>query len=255
VREQRLVFGEVAGEYDDVRAGYPAELVDAVISYAGGPPAPVVDVGAGTGKATAAFRAAGVPVTCVEPDPAMAAVLRRRHPDVEVALCRFEDWVPPRGGVPVLVSAQAWHWVEPARRRELAHRALSPRGVLALFGHEYRFADPPVEAAVHAQYAVHAPELLDDPATGPPTMTWLTGELSGTPLFTDVRSVWFRAVVPYPTDRYLRLLSTFSPHRMLAPQRRAALYEAIAAAAHAHGGVVRQRLETLLVLARRVPEC
>ena len=50
-REQRLVLGEVADECDDVRPGYLAGLVDAVIDSAGA----MVDIGAGTGKATLAF--------------------------------------------------------------------------------------------------------------------------------------------------------------------------------------------------------
>jgi hypothetical protein len=154
------------------------------------------------------------------------------------------------GGVPVLLCAQAWHWVDPGRRVALAHRALAPGGVLALFGHEYRFADPPVEAAVHAAYVPHAPELLDDPAN-PRTMTWLADELTGTPLFTDVTTRWFEAVVPYPTARYRRLLATFSDHRMLAPARLTALHDAIDAVVDGYGGVVRLRLATLLVLARR----
>src|SRR6266516_5707601 len=98
-REQRLVFGEVAEEYHEVRAGYPAELVDAVFDYLGGTPARIVEIGAGTGKATAAFHPRAVPLTCLEPDPAMAAVLRRSYPDVQVQTCGFEDWVPPPGGV------------------------------------------------------------------------------------------------------------------------------------------------------------
>jgi hypothetical protein len=50
-REQRLVFGEVADEYDDVRPGDPAELVDAVFDYAGAVPDAMVDIGDGTGRA------------------------------------------------------------------------------------------------------------------------------------------------------------------------------------------------------------
>jgi trans-aconitate methyltransferase len=108
-REQRLVFGEVAEEYHELRAGYPAELVDAVFDYAGGTPSHVVEVGAGTGKATAVFRPRVAAMTCLEPDPAMAAVLRRTHPDVRVEQLGFEDWGPPSGGVPLLICAQAWH--------------------------------------------------------------------------------------------------------------------------------------------------
>jgi hypothetical protein len=36
MRQQRLVFGEVAELYDRARAGYPEALIDDVISFAGG---------------------------------------------------------------------------------------------------------------------------------------------------------------------------------------------------------------------------
>ena len=55
-RVQALVFGEVAAEYDRVRPGYPPELIDTVLSHAPADPT-ALDVGAGTGKATAMFAA------------------------------------------------------------------------------------------------------------------------------------------------------------------------------------------------------
>jgi hypothetical protein len=191
-------------------------------------------------------------MTCVEPDPAMARVLRTRFPGVEVAACRFEDWVPPAGGVPLLTCAQAWHWVDEATRLELAHAALAPGGVLALFGHQYGFVDAGFEAELNKAYARYAPELLDDPATVPaPTAHWLTVELAGSPRFTDVEERTFQRVEPYPTQRYVRLLNTFSPHRMLVPQRRERLLSGIAEVVDAHGGVVHTQLETVLALGRR----
>jgi SAM-dependent methyltransferase len=250
MREQRLVFGEVADEYADVRAGYADELVSAVFGYLGRVPEQVVEVGAGTGKATAAFVARGVPLTCVEPDPAMAAVLRRRFPQVGVAVSGFEEWIPPAGGVPLLICAQAWHWVDEARRLDLAYAALVPGGVLALFGHVYGFADAPVEERINEVYARHARELLkEDP---PQAENWLTDELAGSPLFTDVTGRWFRRVEPYPALRYVRLLNTFSPHRMLAEDRRERLLTGIAEVIEAAGGVLRVQLDTFLTLGRRV---
>ena len=171
MRERARVFGEVAGDYADVRAGYADELVTAVFDYLGRVSERVVEPGAGTGKATEAFGARGVPVTCVEPDPAMARVLRGRLPGVEVAVCRFEDWVPPAGGVPLLICAQAWHWLDESTR----------------------------------------------------------------------------------LARDVRLLSTFSLHRLLAEDRRARLYAGIAEVVDARGGVVGVRLHTALGLGRRRP--
>src|SRR5215211_6171756 len=93
------VFGEVAALYDEIRPEYPAELVTSLIEYGGGEFRSVVDVGAGTGKATAALLELGAHVTCVEPDPRMAAVLGSKFPQATVVNATFEEWVPPAGGV------------------------------------------------------------------------------------------------------------------------------------------------------------
>ena len=254
-REQRLVFGEVAGAYDDVRAGYPAVIAERIFGYVGGP-APVVEVGAGTGKATAVFVAAGVPVTCVEPDPAMAAVLAGRFGGrVRLEVRGFEDWPPPAGGVPLICSAQAWHWVDAARRWRLASAALAPGGVLALFGHEYRLADPVFGAEVRALYGRLAPDLVgddDDEGSTDPRAGWFHVEMAGCGLFDGVESSLVESVVDYPAARYRALLDTFSPHRMLADGARGELLGAVEAAADRRGGVVAVRLVTTLTMGRRL---
>jgi SAM-dependent methyltransferase len=256
VREQRLVFGEVAESYDDVRAGYAPELADAVLRYAG-QPSRLVEVGAGTGKATAAFVGHGAPITCIEPDPAMAGVLRARFrdadPPVEVVECQFEDWPPPPSGVPLVYCAQAWHWVDPARRWDLAYEALAPGGTVALFGHQYAFVDAPLEAAINEVYARVAPELLDDHSSVMPRAEdhWLHTEICASGRFVEITSMMFHRVVPYPTPRYLTLLGTFSNHRMLPEEQRARLHGGIAKVVDRHGGVVRTALDTVLTMGRR----
>jgi tRNA G46 methylase TrmB len=64
MRERRLVFGEVAELYDS----YPPALVDDLVAMAGldGGQA-VLEVGAGTGKATVLFAQRGIPVLAIEP--------------------------------------------------------------------------------------------------------------------------------------------------------------------------------------------
>jgi trans-aconitate methyltransferase len=253
VREQRLVFGEVAQAYDDVRAGYAPELAEAVLAYAARPER-LVEVGAGTGKATAAFAGHGIPITCIEPDPDMARVLRGRFPDVEVVTCRFEDWAPPPGGVPLLYCAQAWHWVDEARRSQLAYDALAKGGVLALFAHRYAFADAALEAALNEVYTRVAPQLLDDHAPGAAVVAeddWMYAEIRATGLFVDIEATLFDRVVPYPTQRYRALLETFSNHRMLPAEQRAQLHAGLTEVVDRHGGVVETALGTVLIMGRR----
>jgi SAM-dependent methyltransferase len=252
-REQRLVFGEVARSYDDVRAGYPAAIGERIFAYTGGP-VPVVEVGAGTGKATAMLIAAGATVTCVEPDPAMAEVLRARFDGrIEVCLSGFEEWSPPAGGVPLICSAQAFHWVDEATRWRRAHDALAPGGTLALFGHGYGFADDALEDKINIVYDQVAPELRDDPTRRVlvPEDEWYHVDMAGSGLFEEVTSTWVESVVPYPTSRYLALLATFSNHRMLPTERRERLHDGIGTVVDRAGGVVDIHLKTLLTMGRR----
>ncbi len=115
-REQRLVCGEIAAEYDAFRPSYPDALFDAVIEFGdlqAGDRA--LEIGAGTGKATVGFLARGFAVQALEPSPEMAAVLRTKCVEVEPTL--FEAWTPPAEGFNLVYAAQAWHWG--TRRRPL----------------------------------------------------------------------------------------------------------------------------------------
>ena len=80
VSDRALSFGARAEAYERFRPGYPAELFDRVIAYAGRPVRSALEIGAGTGKATRVLAARGVAVTATEPDGAMLAELRKHVP-------------------------------------------------------------------------------------------------------------------------------------------------------------------------------
>lgn len=253
-RVRARVFGEVAREYDAARAGYRPALRQAVLDYAG-PVRSILESGAGTGKASVLFAALDVPMTCVEPDPAMAAVLAERvagFPRVRVVTARFEEYRPAQP-VDLLFSAQAWHWVDPDRRASLAFAALREGGTFAMFGHSYQLADPRLREAVDDAYRRLAPELMEPlPDRTGSFADWLAGQMGAGRLFTDPAQVVFDDEADYPIGRYLRLLTTFSNHRLLEPDRLAALSREVGALADAHGGSVRVRLGTTLGVLRRM---
>lgn len=121
-------FGDAAAEYVAGRPEYPAEVVDWLVEGA----ADVVDVGAGTGKLTAALVRAGRTLTAVEPDEGMLAALRREVPDATALRGTGEALPLPDGSADAIVYGQAWHWVDvPAASAEAA-RVLRPGGALGL---------------------------------------------------------------------------------------------------------------------------
>jgi hypothetical protein len=239
------VFGEVAAMYDDVRPGYGEEIPAAIVDYHGGVPESIVEIGAGTGKGTEALLAIGAPMTCIEPDPRMAAVLQAKFPTVRVESSTFEQWTAPAGGVPLIACALAWHWLDEATRHRRTHDSLRPGGTLAAFGHKYGYADPAHQDAVTA--ALHA---VDSGVTDRGD-TWLVDDIAGSGVFADVEAtVWHRPLA-LSTERYLQLFQTFGPFRKRAPEQQADVLARLAAVVDGLGGSIALRLRTTLVLARR----
>ena len=127
--ERAVVFGQVADVYHRSRPGYPAEAVEWLV---GNTPRRVLDLGAGTGKLTAALVAAGHEVVAVEPSAQMLAILRTNVPDVDAREGRAEAIPVPDADVDAVVVAQAFHWFDHALAVPEIARVLRPGGRLAL---------------------------------------------------------------------------------------------------------------------------
>ena len=258
IREQRTVFGEIADEYDRLRPGYPAAMVDGILGAAG--PGPVLEVGAGTGKATELFVRRGADLTCIEPDARMAAVLRRKFPDVEVVASTLEDWQPDHG-YGLLFSAQAWHWVDQEKRADLAWAALAPGGLFAPFWNVFLVVDPALHTALsqidqkhgvagnvsHSHLAAAAPALVAFEDDWPQLR--LTSDR-----FTDFTSRRYESELAYSSADYRQYLLTTSTYRMLEPTAAQAVLDDTVAAVEAHGGKIEFQIYTDVALARRVQD-
>src|SRR2546427_238382 len=106
-REQRFVFGEVADLYDRARPGYPEALVDDVLECCGLPAPRVLEVGAGTGKATVAFAARGLEIVALEPPAGRASGASRAADPREMSAISAELRASGRFSQATLRS---YHW-------------------------------------------------------------------------------------------------------------------------------------------------
>lgn len=141
---QRTLFDGIAERYDAFRPGYPARVVDFVIATAGlAPGAPVLEVGCGTGQLTERLAHVGFRLTAIDIGPAMIAAARRRvtAADVSFEVTSFEDLAAADASFDLVISAAAFHWIDPEVAFGKSARLLRPGGWLALLGTDDRYDD------------------------------------------------------------------------------------------------------------------
>ncbi|MFE5586764.1 class I SAM-dependent methyltransferase [Kitasatospora sp. NPDC056531] len=252
-RQTAESFGTNARGYDQARPAYPDALVARIV--AGSPGPDVLDVGTGTGIAARQFQAAGCAVLGVDPDARMADLAQARGMRVEVAT--FEAWEPAGRSFDTLISAQSWHWLDPAVGAVKAARVLRPNGRLAIFGHVF---EPPVEVAEPFAAALRrvAPDspFSDQPARRPLELyeagyAKIADKIRETEQFDDPEQWRFDWEQSYTRDQWLDLLPTTGGLTRLRPDQLAEILGAVGGVIDAMGGRFTMHYTTLATTAVR----
>ena len=256
-----LIHDQVAELYDKARPRYPAALFDDIVSYARLPQdARLLEIGCGTGQATLPLAKRGYAIDCLEPGARMAAIARAKlaaFPAVAVNRIDFESFSGQLASYDLVLSATAFHWVDPAIRFRKAHELLKKNGTLALFWHRpaQTGATRDFEEALQAIYRRTAPELACgyEPAPSPDQVaTEYEALIPASGYFADLEIRKRYVATEYSAGAYADLLGTFSEHQRLAPARRRQLLSDIRQLITGEfaGSAIRETV-ALLYLARR----
>jgi SAM-dependent methyltransferase len=260
-RERRDVFGEAVDQYASARPGYPEAMIDDVLEYAD-PVSEILEVGAGTGKATVAFAARGVAMTCLEPDPRMAGRLAQEcssFPQVTIEVTRLENYSRPVA-FDALIAAQSWHWVDPSRRWDLAHEAVRTGGAIALFWNKYIVADPDrrnqladIDVRYGVDYRANGVTIEQNEGEIELEEGWPAYDLASDSRFEDLVSRRYRRVLEYDNSTYVDLLASASAYRLLEPTIREQLFGEVRTVLAGHDGSLSMHIVTDLFLGRTTP--
>ena len=246
--------GKAAAIYHEARPPYPDALFDAIVRRTAIPPAGrILEIGCGTGRATLALAERGFRIHCLEPSPSLAVETRRnveRFTSVEVEDAYFEDWSAAGRDFDVVLSAQAFHWVDPSVRVPKAAEALKPGGAIAVFWRLLVHPQPALGAAFHRALRACKAEvpslvsLLDE-------LDPIKREIERSPSFDGLDVSRSQMSWTYDAAGYLRLLRTHPGFIAVSESTRDRLFAEIAAVVAEIGGTVDLGFDTILYVARR----
>ena len=252
----RVTFDEIADLYDQARPGYPEPVIAQLSRVAGlNSHSRILEVGCGTGQATRSLAALGCLITAVELGGDLARVAAARlavFDKVRVENARFEEWNLPDERFDMVLSASAFHLLNPYVRIAKPADALHAGGTLGILqsyhvpgGTEEFFND------LNGCYSLIGQEPNEPIAHAAIPDNRI--EIDASPLFGDVRIHCHEWEHDYTTDQYIALLRTFSDHRVRSIEERQILESAIRELIDdVYAGSITKRYLTQLQTARRV---
>ena len=139
-KRRKESFDRVAEDYNSYRTGYPIEVVDALVAsshiHEG---SRVLELGCGTGQLSVPLAERGVELVALDLGPHLVAFARanlNRFEKAAVVVGAFEEWPLPDEPFDAVVSANAFHWLDPEMRFSKSADALKAGGFLTV-GHAH----------------------------------------------------------------------------------------------------------------------
>ncbi len=220
----KTTFNTAATLYEDIRPGYPAELIRDVIDLSGlEDNNRILEIGCGTGKATRPFAERGYELICLDIGADLIAVAKEKlkaFPNVSFVEQAFEAWAP-EGKFDMIISATAFHWVDPKVRYLKASEVLKSKGFLAVFSNQHIRKDEGFFAESQRLYDKYYAPLT---TRGPTHATNFPG--------VEAFQYPIKRVYPwsqtYSSEQYIKLLGTYSGHIALPEKNKRLLFEGIA---------------------------
>lgn len=256
LQSQRDTFDLVPGLYEKIRPAYPVSILEDVEAWARlNADSRVLDVGMGTGKATEYFAKRGYSVLGIEVGINMASFARRKfavHPRVSVETASFEEWRPGENLFDLLLSAQAFHWIDPALGASKSASILRLGGAVALLwnldisqGTEFWRRGTPI----HDKYLAPDPDTPLLPLDH--QVKVYQKALEADTSFADFERLQQEWAREYTADQWIQMRNTFSPDLKMAPSLRSQFHRELRTLIDELGGRITRHYRTVAIMARR----
>lgn len=254
-------FDTAADNYDKYRPDYPEELYRTIYEYiCTEKPSKALEIGIGTGQATAPVLRTGCAVTAVEYGETLARKCREKfagYPGFTVITGKFEDVGLPDEMYDLVYSATAFHWIPESIGYPKVYRILRPGGVFARFAVRPCPAEdnPELSREIERLYAeYYYPYHHREPVRADAFTQAQAEEIAaaaGRYGFEDIRCELFHRVRTFSASEYRALLCTYSDHIAIEESVRDPFLDGIEKAIERCGGSIRINDTIDLELARK----
>jgi SAM-dependent methyltransferase len=236
ITQRRGTFDREANQYERIRPGYPEELFEDVIKLSRIPAnGDILEIGCGTGQATLPFARRGYSIHCIELGENLAAIAKKnlaQYPNARVSTGSFEEFSLQEDSYDLVISATAFHWVDPEIGYPKVAKILKPKGTIALFWNK------PVQTelsagffeSIQSVYMQVVPSMAKEfPGLPHPDEIKLPikAEIEQTGQFGDVTTRKYKWDREYFAQEYVNLLNTYSDHLSLDDDTRIRLLKRI----------------------------
>lgn len=247
----KTTFNEAANIYG-VRPSYPEEIVEEIISLSEiSKTGRILEVGVGTGQITLPFAKRGYEMVGLELGPALAEQARKNlqnYPNVKIITTAFEEWQSEEK-FDLLLSAQAFHWIETKTGLVKATKFLHDAGTLALVW----TLDESLTAFQKESTPLYDKFIPPQPNRPTPNEGYerYKRALKESSAFGEVAVREVKWSQTYSKEDYLKLQNTYSNHLAVDEVTRAAFHQELSKLIDEHGGSVVRLYKTVLLFAKR----
>ena len=234
------------------RPRYPAQLIEDLVTLTQlTATAQILEVGTGTGKATLPLAQRGYAIQCLEPGRHLAAIAAKHlqpYPSVRIETTTFENWPLQASTYDLVMSAQAFHWIDPAVGYLKAAQALKPTGSLALIWNLAAETETAIAQQLDQIYRTYANWRLKPIAA---RIEEKKQALIASQCFAELMIKQYAWSRHYTTGQYLDLVRTQSDYLIQPAEMREKLLEAITTAIEDNGGSLIRPYVSILLIAEK----
>jgi ubiquinone/menaquinone biosynthesis C-methylase UbiE len=241
-------FDTVASTYEKFRPGYVKELYQTLFDYISiNENSNVVEVGSGSGQATAPILATGCKLTAVEYGEHFSELLKDKFKEYQrfsVITGKFEDTIFEENVYDLVFSATAFHWVPEKIGYEKVFSMLKKGGVFARFANHpqpnkgnfqlSQEIDEIYDKYYNKYYNIERKKISEYTEEQAKEIAMIANKYG----FADIRYELFYRERVFSAKEYIELLGTYSDHIAIEENIRKEFFAKIEEAINKYGGII-----------------